>query len=195
MSLRNYEELNNSEKDFINKIIEATRSAMSEYAYSERLTPNAYQGACDMAKTVAEYLIPDFNAENLYKNFEDFADRYNDKTLLNEKEVKMTMLLKTELENIPDAISSNEVELNNGEMKVLSLQDKMVFKAILKSALLTVNISAQYSDVTDNQIRITKDLAGDMTRILLPDVEGYKNTYNQLGKVFEIMSERCYIIE
>lgn len=195
MSLRNYDELDNSEKDFINKIVSATRSTMSEYAYSEKLTPNAFQVTCDIAKGVAEIVIPDFNAKTLDKEFAEYHGKCSVKTLLEEKEVKMAVLNKSELENAVNTMSSNEVELKNGDTKVLTMQDRMVFKAVLKSVLLTVNICARYNDVTDIQLRMTKDLAGDLTRTLLPDVEGYKNTYNQLESVFDKMSDKASIRE
>ena len=103
----------------------------------------------------------------------------------------MKPLSAEENEQVVRGVSANNVTRTDGNLTLLSMEEKEVFEDIIRATLNTVNIAAQRNKVTNAQVQMAKDLAETLTRTLLPTVNGYATVYNALGNIFDYMIDNA----
>jgi len=173
--------------NFYKNIMQAGHNSLSYHEGSGCLTPTSFRFVVDTTNALMAYRS---GSSSIASNLCEF-DCYRTNNIYQEHRIKMKPLSDEETEDIVTSISWKEVTRTDGNLTMLSTEEREVFEYIIRATLNTVNIAAQRNKVTNAQVQMAKDLAEALTRTLLPAVNGYATVYNALGNVFDYMIDKA----
>lgn len=174
-------------ENFVDTVIDAGKSTLSYHEGSGCLTPTSFRFVVDTTNALMAYRSGGSNTENAWCEF----DCYRTNNIYMERPIKMKPLSDEETEDVITSISKKEVTRTDGNLTLLSMEEKEVFEDIIRATLNAANIAAQRNEVTNAQVQIAKDLAETLTRTLLPTVNGFATVYNVLGDIFDRMIDKA----
>ncbi|WP_024858090.1 hypothetical protein [Ruminococcus albus] len=174
-------------RNLFETVMDAGKSTLSYHEGSGCLTPTSFRFVVDTTNALMAYRS---GSSSTASNFCEF-DCYRTNNIYQEHRINMKPLSDEETEDVVTSISKKEVTRTDGNLTLLSMEEKEVFEDIIRATLNTVNIAAQRNKVTNAQLQMAKDLAEALTRTLLPAVNGYATVYNALGNVFDYMIDKA----
>lgn len=174
-------------ENFFETVIGAGKSTLSYHEGSGCLTPTSFRFVVDTTNALMGLRSEPRSAANALLEF----DHYRANNIYREHRIKMKPLNAEEMEQVLSNLSAKNVTRTDGNLTMLSTEERKVFEDIIRATLNTVNIAAQRNKVTNAQVQMAKDLAETLTRTLLPAVNGYATVYNALGNVFDYMIDKA----
>ena len=174
-------------QNFYKNIMQAGHSSLSYHEGSGCLTPTSFRFVVDTTNALMAYRS---GSGSTASNLCEF-DCYRTNNIYQEHRINMKPLSAEENEQVVRGVSANNVTRTDGNLTLLSMEEKEVFEDIIRATLNTVNIAAQRNKVTNAQVQMAKDLAETLTRTLLPTVNGYATVYNALGNIFDYMIDNA----
>lgn len=179
--------MKNLVENFVDTVIGAGKSTLSYHEGSGCLTPTSVRFVAEATNELLAHRSGGSSTENAWCEF----DRYRTNNIYLERPIKMKPLSDEETEDVVTSISKKEVTRTDGNLTLLSMEEKEVFEDIIRATLNAANIAAQRNEVTNAQVQMAKDLAEALTRTLLPTVNGYATVYNALDNVFVYMIDNA----
>ena len=174
-------------QSFFETVMDAGKSTLSYHEGSGCLTPTSVRFVAEVTNELMAYRSGGSSTENAWCEF----NRYRANNIYREHRIKMKPLNAEEMEQVLSNLSAKNVTRTDGNLTLLSMEEKEVFEDIIRATLNAANIAAQRNEVTNAQEQIAKDLAEALTRTLLSAVNGYATVYNALGNVFDYMIDKA----
>ena len=172
---------------FFDRVIDAGKSTLSYHEDSGCLTATSVRFVAEASNVLLAHRTGYSSTLNAWCEF----DCYRTNNSYSERRIKMKPLSDEETEDTVTSISWKEVTRTDGNLTMLSTEEREVFEDIIRSVLRTANKVSQRNEMTNAQIQIAKDLTETLTRTLLPTVNGFATVYNALGDIFNRMIDKA----